>query len=65
MAMESGQIIRSKGKLYQLCFSPDDEDLSGKGWYLQEMFNRWRTSQLFKAPFAAVVELKFDKMIWG
>ena len=48
-----------------LIYSPDDEDASGKGYYLHRYKPADETSQLFASRAAALKALAANKVRWG
>jgi len=52
-----------------IVFSPDDEDMTGKGWYLQQFKGSptydTRTSELYATKAEAINDYREDKVKWG
>ena len=54
-------------RLYELdlIYSPDDAMECGKGWYLQQAYGEWKTSQLFEAKEEAIKAKNENKLIFN
>jgi hypothetical protein len=48
---------------HDICYSPDDDAKSGKGWYVQR-FPDHATSQLFATAVEAIQALAEGNCIW-
>jgi hypothetical protein len=59
---ESGHVQLTRD--VDLVYSPDDEDASGKGYYLHRYKPTDATSQLFATGDEAIVALKDGKVEW-